>query len=477
MRGKGVMQILLVDDDRTILFTVGSFLRQLGHAVTEAVSADEALTYLAEEDFSMVLTDIVMPGTSGIELLKEIQGMPLVKCPKVVLFTGYGDLESAIAAIRAGAYDYLLKPIKIEELTKLLRKVEEYGDAENEARQCESLSPVMHDQQEPVYIYSNAMASVVAQARKYHTDRTIPVLIEGETGTGKEVIAKIIHGNGTVSNAPFIAVNCGAIPNSLFESELFGYEAGTFTGGRPKGKKGMIEAASGGTLFLDEIGELPIDLQVKLLRVLEEREYYRIGGVKKIKANIRVICATNADLLLKVREGHFRKDLYYRLRGGIISLAPLREMKNSIMPLATRFLRRAARQKAKMFRSISKAAAEVLLNYQWPGNVRELKNVIEWAVFMYNDVLLQPEHFSNILVESSKSNTHGAVPPCVDWANLRLPSGEFPLDDFIHRIVMKAIDMHKGNKAAAARYLKISRREFYGRFKEAALKGEQEHEQ
>ncbi len=469
------MQILLVDDDKTILFTVGGFLRQLGHKVREAGSANEALTYLAEDDFTLVLTDIVMPGTSGINLLKEIQGMPLVKCPKVVLFTGYGDLESAIAAIRAGAYDYLLKPIKVEDIITLLRKIEAYDEGENDGGHCECLPPVKYDQREPVYIYSKAMAGVVAQARKYHTDRTIPVLIEGETGTGKEIIAKIIHGNGTATDAPFIAVNCGAIPSSLFESELFGYEAGTFTGGNPKGKKGMIAAAHGGTLFLDEIAETPADLQVKLLRVLQEREYYRIGGVKKIKADIRVICATNADLLAKVREGHFRKDLYYRLRGGIISLAPLREMRNSIIPLAINFLRSAARKKGKLFRSISKAAAEVLLNYQWLGNIRELKSVIEWAVFMYNDVLLQPEHLADILVESSKSNTNGtATLPCVEGDNLWLPSGEFPLDDFIHRIVVKAIDMHKGNKAAAARYLKISRREFYGRFKEVALKGEQE---
>lgn len=462
------MRILLVDDDKTILFTIGSFMRQLGHEVREAISANEALTYIAKEDFALVLSDIRMPGMSGIDLLNKIQGMPLLKPPRVVLFTGYGNMESAIGALRAGAYDYLLKPVKVEEVTNIVQKVAEYHEAENSLGQCGDILSVEDEHEKSAYIYSEAIARVVIYAKKYHTDRTMLVLIQGETGTGKEIIARIIHNDGKITNQPFVDVNCGAIPDSLFESELFGYEAGAFTGGDPKGKKGMIEAAAGGTLFLDEIGDMPANLQVKLLRVLQEREFYRVGGIKKIKADIRIICATNADLLSKVKEGLFRKDLYYRLKGGVIRLPPLREYREAIIPLAIHFLRNAAQQKGKMFRGISQAAAAVLLTYDWPGNIRELKTIIEWSVFMHNDILLQPEHLSNLINESINTEEYSSFANKIylNRENIMLPADEFPLDEFINQIIVKAIDMHDGNKAAAARYLKMSRRALYGRFKE-----------
>lgn len=461
------MRILLVDDDRTILLTIGNFMRQLGHEVREAGSAGEALTYIAQEEFALVLTDIKMPGVSGIGLLHKIQCMPLVKRPRVVLFTGHGDLESAIEALRAGAYDYMLKPIKVDDITRIVRKVAEYHEAESNSESGGDFFALADEQKEPAYIYSEALACVVIQARKYHTDRTIPVLIQGETGTGKEIVARIIHNNGNVTARPFVDVNCGAIPDALFESELFGYETGAFTGGNPKGKKGLIEAAAGGTLFLDEIGEMPAGLQVKLLRMLQEREFYRIGGVKKIKADVRIICATNADLSLKVSEGLFRKDLYYRLKGGVIQLPPLRACREAIIPLAIHFLRRAAEQKGKLFRGISQAAAEILWAYDWPGNIRELKTIIDWSVFMHDDILLQPKHVSNLINEHIDREAYisQASTSFLNGENINLPNDEFPLEDFINQIIVKALDMHGGNKAAAARYLKMSRRALYGRFR------------
>ena len=451
------MKILLVDDDSIIRLTIGGFLRQLGHEVHEAEAGTAALNQLAKFDFALVITDIKMPGMSGIQLLKQIQSMPLTNIPKVVLFTGHGDMESAIEALRTGAYDYLLKPVTVDDITKLVNKVaeyQEYSDLNTEPASCKQ------NELDGVFLYSEAMAKAVIQARKYHTDRSIPVLIQGETGTGKEVIARIIHNNGADTSHPFLDLNCGAIPSNLFESELFGYEPGAFTGGLAKGKKGIIEAASGGTLFLDEIGDMPLELQVKLLRVLQEKTFYRVGGTDRIKADVRIICATNADLQKKVNEGQFRKDLFYRLRVGQIILPALRDCKEAIYPIAVHFLRSLAQDKQKLFRGISNAARELLESYDWPGNVRELKGVLEWAVFMHNDLLLQPQHLTVIHANSEAS------PSAVTPKDFRLPDDEFPLDEFVNAVINKALHKHNGNKAAAARYLKLSRRTLYGRYKE-----------
>jgi len=240
---------------------------------------------------------------------------------------------------------------------------------------------------------SSIMKDIFSLAMKYHTDRKIPILIEGETGTGKEIIARLIHyGNPSSpdTSRPFIDINCAALPNTLFESELFGYEAGAFTGSLNKGQKGKIESACGGTLFLDEISEIPIDLQSKLLRVIQEKEYYPIGGLKKKKVDVRIICATNVDLADQVKNSKFRKDLFFRLKVGHVFIPPLRERKEDIIALANTFLKLYSVEKHKKYEGIDEQAMTTLLNYKWPGNVRELKNVIEWAVFMHDDTVSFP---------------------------------------------------------------------------------------
>ncbi|MDD2421104.1 MAG: sigma-54 dependent transcriptional regulator, partial [Heliobacteriaceae bacterium] len=315
-----------------------------------------------------------------------------------------------------------------------------------------------------VEVHSGAMHHVFRQARQYHLDRSMPVLIQGETGTGKEVVAKVIHFSDMDTFTPFVDINCAALTATLFENELFGYDAGAFTGALIKGKSGKLDLAFGGTLFLDEVAEIPLELQGKLLRVIQEKEYYRVGGLKKIKTDVRIICATNVDLEEQVANGLFRKDLYYRLKVGHLVVPALRQRREDILPLATTFLREFSRQKSKNFQTIGQAAGRLLLDYHWPGNVRELRNVMEWVVFMYNDRVLQPEHLE--LLE--KTGPAGTVKPkqnLLDPGNFTLPSGEFPLEDFLDRLVRQALAMHRGNKAETARYLDISRSSLYCRLR------------
>jgi two-component system, NtrC family, response regulator AtoC len=307
---------------------------------------------------------------------------------------------------------------------------------------------------EGVGFFSEAMRALVSQAQKYHTDRTIPVLIEGETGTGKEIISKMIHYGNLEFTAPFVDINCAAITPNLFESELFGYEAGSFRGGLSRGQKGKIDLAAGGTLFLDEVGEIPLELQGKLLRVIQEKEFYRIGGLRKIKADVRIICATNSNLEQAVAKGTFRKDLYYRLKVGHIQIPSLRERMADIYPLALMFLQEFSRLRGKQFTSISEEAAGLLLSYAWPGNVRELRNTIEWATFMYDDAVLKPQHLG--IIEKEQGRAEVAV--ALETKDLRLPPKEFSLEKHIDHVVYEALRMHHGNKTATAQYLGISRR-------------------
>lgn len=309
-------------------------------------------------------------------------------------------------------------------------------------------------------VFSDKTREVVLQAQKYAADRSLPVLIHGETGTGKEQIARMIHGVEPSEHRkkPFVDINCAAITASLFESELFGYEPGAFTGGLSKGQIGKLELAAGGTLFLDEISEMPLEIQAKLLRVIQEKEYYRVGGLKKVPLNVRIVCTTNVNLLQAVAEGKFRKDLYYRLKVGYIHLLPLRERPEEIVPLCLMFLQDFARQKGKSFNAISASAAKLLSSYEWPGNIRELRNTMDWVVFMHDDVTLEPRHLDIIRagkpVEAKEDcNKNPGFEAMWD--------GSENLRSYTDQIVMRVLETHGGNKTAAARELGISRRALY----------------
>lgn len=471
------MNILLVDDSRTSRYWVAKALLRAGHDVVECSSGEEALERFTERYFPLVLSDIVMPGLSGLDLLRKITAMPEGKETDVVLFTANSEVELAIQALRAGAYDYLRKPINVQELIIIAQRVAEQRVILLEHKQLkerftyeleaataqtrqelERLKEVLANAigMHSVGFFSPVMQNITVQAQKYHTDRTIPVLIEGETGTGKELIATMIHNGCSLNEKPFIAINCAAISPSLFESELFGYEAGAYTGGSSKGHKGKFDLAQGGTLFLDEIGEIPLDLQAKLLRVLQEKEYYRVGGLQKVKTDLRIVCATNVDLTERMKNGTFRKDLYYRLKVGHILLPPLRERPEEILPLAELLLNQFARKKGKKFRKIGAEAAKLLLTYQWPGNVRELRNAMEWVVFMYNDSEVKPLHLG--ILDSYSPKIVPQSTTVIDPHDFTIPPEGFSLDDYVDRIIEQALEMQQGNKSAAARMLGMTRR-------------------
>lgn len=480
------MNILLVDDDDGSRAGVAKFLLQMGHQVTECRDGQEALDQYAVGDFPMVLSDIKMPKLTGLELLRRIEIVPGSKAD-VVLFTGHGDMETAIEALRSGAYDYLLKPINVSELAAITDRIAEHQSllrenkvlteqfsmevrvaTEDTRQELSRLKQRLRQTNglDNIGIFSAEMRSIVAQAHKYHENRLIPVLIEGETGTGKEIISRILHygdmSDELISQAPFIDVNCAAITASLFESELFGYDPGAFTGSLTKGQKGKLDIAQGGTLFLDEVGEIPLELQGKLLRVIQEKEFYRVGGLKKVKTDVRIICATNANLEQMVEQGTFRKDLYFRLKVGHFVIPPLRLRRDDIIPMAEMFLRQFAGNKLNNFQRISESAANMLRSYDWPGNVRELRNTLEWVAFMHDDVELKPEHLVN-LRQTSESSSIQVSSEQVSPGPFVLPESGFNLEEHFDEIVQQALQACHGNKTAAALRLGISRRSLYCR--------------
>ncbi|WP_027186283.1 sigma-54-dependent transcriptional regulator [Desulfovibrio inopinatus] len=465
------MRILLVDDDDATRSALAEYLTLLGHAVSSCSDAMRALNLCRNHGFDMVLSDISMPGRTGIELVRDITALPGPTSPDVVLYTGHADLELAIGALRAGAYDYLTKPINLEELGAVLNRVAEHQSllAENDrlTKQFdEEVAAATHDVQaelsrlrgllakqaglDNVGFFSDAMWHVVAQARRYHDDRTLPILIQGETGVGKDIVAKLIHYGQEQTTLPFVDINCAALPANLFESELFGYEAGAFTGSATRGARGKIDLAKGGTLFLDEIGEIPVELQAKLLRVIEEKAFYRVGGLTKIKTDIRIIAATNLDLTERIKAGLFRSDLYYRLRVGSIVVPPLRHRQDDIIPLARMFLTAFSQKRGKSFSDIDIDAANVLHTHSWPGNVRELRNAMEWVSVMHDAQELRPKHIAGFfegsdLIASPVPDTA----PTLRRAPKRKPR---PTDDDINAALLAT----SGNKTRAAQQLGIS---------------------
>lgn len=474
------MRILLIDDEELSLKAISNFLtHQLGHDVTETQDSSYGLKLYKEKPYPLVISDIRMPVIDGIQLSRFIKKLPGSQFTDIILITGYGNMDSAIQALRAGAYDFLLKPIDVEELASIVSRVEEHLSLlkenidlkkhfEQEVFQATSEVREKYERIKNAYskivgvgnigIFSEKMREIRDLAEKLHKDRSLPVLIEGETGTGKEVVAKMIHyGQGDVT-LPYVSLNCTAIPSNLFETELFGYEEGAFTDAKKKGTMGKFELAQGGTIFLDEIGDLPLEIQPKLLRVLEERAVYRVGGLKKIELDIRVICATNRNLLKLVKEGNFREDLYYRLNVGYIYIPPLRERKEAIAPMAQLFLSQYSEKKNRSFRFLTSEAVTLLENYPWSGNIRELQNTIERIVLLYDNYEVRPEHLRFLIGINGKSLESNSISGNVlAPGKIVLPPGKLDLKELEEEIVMKALKMFDGNKTHTADYLGLTR--------------------
>jgi DNA-binding NtrC family response regulator len=367
--------LVVADDDRAIRKIVRDRLTAAGHVVEVAENGRAALALVDSIQPDVLLLDLEMPEVDGLGVLDALKGR--ADAPIIIVITAHGSIQTAVRATKAGAYDFLAKPFEAAHLEHVVAKALETDRLRRDVGLLRSECDTLH---RLVVGESPRMREVVALAERAAPSEAT-VLLEGESGTGKEVLARAIHANSRRAAGPFVAVNCAALSDELLESELFGHEKGAFTGA-VRNKPGRLEMASGGTLFLDEIGELKPALQAKLLRVLQEREYERVGGTRTLKADVRLLAATNRDLAAAVASGTFRQDLYYRLKVVTLLLPPLRERREDIKPLADHFLARFAREAGQTPPRLDDAAATVLLDYAWPGNVRELANVIERAIVL-----------------------------------------------------------------------------------------------
>ncbi len=436
--------ILLVEDDDTMRDLLEKILRQEGYGVKTARNGNEALARFEKTDFDIVLSDVKMPGLDGMELLKAVKNVS--EETYVVIMTAFGTIDSAVAAMKEGAFDYISKPFKIDEIRLLMKKILK----EKALRQ-----EVVHLRQEVSrrYEFSNiigksrGMQEVFGLITKVAKGKST-ILIHGRSGTGKELVAKAIHYNSPRKNRPFVAVNCSAIPETLLESELFGHLKGAFTGAHAS-RAGLFEEADGGTLFLDEVGDISPAMQVKLLRVLQEREIKPVGGNESRKIDIRLITATNRDLQAQVKTGAFREDLYYRLNVIPIHLPPLKERAEDLPLLAKHFLKRYGAENDRLDVTFSREALEACMNYPWPGNVREFENIIERAVILCkgNEIMLDdlPPH----LVQESAERAQNR--------NL----AHLSLEEIEKNHIMRVLENVGGHKMKAAEILQIDRRTLY----------------
>jgi DNA-binding NtrC family response regulator len=375
---RGAVKVLLADDEKSIRLTLGDDLEASGHDVKAAADGKEALDLIEKERFDVLITDIKMPGVTGIELLsKAKESSPDTE---VILITGFGTIESAVEAMKLGAYDYITKPFDMEHVLRTADKALETTKLRREVRELRR--HIQHEYSVSRIIGRDAcMLALFDVIERVAQSGASTVFLRGDSGTGKDLVARVIHYNSDRAPRPFMNITCTALSETLLESELFGHEKGAFTDAKST-KKGLFELADGGTIFLDEVGDMPMGLQAKLLRFLEERMFRRVGGTQEISVDVRVIAATNRNLEEAIRKGTFREDLYYRLNVVTFALPPLRERKEDIPPLIEHFLKKYSRENRKTVVSVSKEAKDLLMNYHYPGNIRELENILERAVVL-----------------------------------------------------------------------------------------------
>lgn len=450
------LQILVIEDGQSQREMLKDFLSKEGHHCQEAENGERGIAAVRAGHFDLILLDYKMPGMDGMAVLKSIKAInPEID---VVIITAYGTIETAVEAMKAGAIDYITKPIEFDELLLLIEHVAERRTLirENELMRRELQEKGITSDK---IIYRSApMRELINMAGRIANSRAT-VLLQGESGTGKELLARLVHQSGGRSQKPFVAINCGALPETLLESELFGHEKGAFTGAALR-RIGRFEEADGGTLFLDEIGEVTQAVQIKLLRFLQERAFQRLGGNLSITADVRVISATNRDLATRVKEGAFREDLFYRLNVVVMSLPPLRERKEDIPPLIEHFLQKYAQANNKRMEGLTSEAHDLLLKYDYPGNVRELENILERAVVIARDDLIALEDLpfrETELSEFAAMKTEGGI--------LRQS-----LDDLERKMIISAMAKADNHQTKAAEILGLSERMLRYKLKKYALK-------
>jgi two-component system, NtrC family, response regulator PilR len=458
-----VEKILVVDDEQSLREVLSIMLKRAGYAVTCAADGEEAVEQLSKEIFDLVITDLRMPKVDGMEVLKAVKSASPETV--VLVITAFATADSAVEAMKQGAYDYLTKPFQVDEVQLIIRNALEKRrlSTENMLLKREMASQSSFAQ---LVGQSDAMQKVFDLVRKV-ADSKSNVLICGESGTGKELVARAIHYNSARSTAPFVAVNCSAVPETLLESELFGHMKGSFTGAISN-KAGLFEVANGGTIFLDEIGDTTPTIQVKLLRVIQEREFRRVGGNQDIKVDVRVVAATNKDLEKAVADGSFREDLYYRLDVIPIKLPPLRLRSGDIPLLVTHFLERFSKESGKPMPVLTPAAMHVLLAHEWRGNVRELENLIERVAAFSSGAPVTDEEIRGWLHRPVSPQPQQGVPT-------DLPDDGLDLEALINGIekdlLVKALERTKWVKKKAARLLRLNTRSFRYRLEKYAIKG------
>jgi DNA-binding NtrC family response regulator len=440
-------RILIIDDDTSMLDTLRAELESRSYDVVVEATPEAALTRLAEGDFSLVLTDINMRGMSGVDLCQEVAS--LREETPVIVMTAFASIEAAVASIRAGAYDFVTKPFTVEALVLTVERALKHRELRDEVKRLRQRVDELHPSDEMVGESAAIRRMYDIISRVAETDAT--VLVTGESGTGKELVSRAVHDRSQRAAGPFVAISCAAMPEPLLESELFGHTKGAFTDAR-SARPGLFAKASGGTLFLDEVGEMPLGMQAKLLRALQERKVRPVGGDTEIPFDLRIVAATNRDLETEVQRGTFREDLFYRINVVQVQVPPLRNRENDALLLAQSFLKRSSSNRDGRVIGFKSSAAEKITSYPWPGNVRELQNCIERAV-----ALAQFDHIGieDLPERVARSTVTRALPETCD------PAAILPMDEVERRHISQVLVALNGNKASAARLLGMDRRTLY----------------
>ena len=442
--------ILIVDDEKLIRWSMKQKLGSWGYQVSEAEDIQEALRKISQETPDLVTLDIKLPDGSGIELLKEIkENHPVLP---VIMITAFGVVDVAVQALKLGAYDFIEKPINFEKLENIVRNALETFRLKTQVAQTFKTNKIRFSL-ENIVGRSKPIRDVLELIKRLAQSGTTTLLVQGESGTGKDLVSRALHYESSRRDNPFFALNCAAIPETLIETELFGYEKGAFTDAKTM-KKGVFEMADGGTVFLDEISEMHINMQSKFLRVLEDQTFRRVGGVKDISVNVQVVASTNRNLETAINEGKFREDLYYRLSVIPIVIPPLRERKEDIPALIEHFIQRYNVQFRKNVKGITPEGMKLLMNYSWPGNVRELKNAIERAMILVDQETIDVSELPIRILDPSAAVTLSRVS---GDQLVKLPSEGAGLEAIEKELILQALQYANSNKTKAAKLLKISR--------------------